>query len=196
MTTETDDTRQRIIEAALQLFGEIGYTRATTRAIAQTAGVNEVTVFRHFGSKKNLLVACIQAGNQRGFAQLFEEHLSGDYVADIRMMARLQMALTRQNFDLLRLLLCDAQTLPELKEVLAGGAADNHARLTEYFRKQIESGAVQPDLDPAILAHAFDSLFSSYTLFERFISSPVNVPDDTRIETLTKLFLQGTQFNQ
>jgi AcrR family transcriptional regulator len=190
----TDITRQRLMEAALRLFGEVGYTRATTRAIAERAGVNEVTIFRHFGNKKNLLLACIRAGNQVGFAQTFSEQLTGDYAADIRAMARLQMADTRQNFEILRLLLCDAQAVSELQQALVLGAADNTERLAAYFRQQIAAGSVRADLNPLVLAHAFDSLFSSSVLFEYFMGAdPVSaLPDDEVLDSLASLFLQGT----
>ena len=49
------DSRDRIIRAAVDVFAEAGYRGATTRRIAQQAGVNEVTLFRHFGSKEELI---------------------------------------------------------------------------------------------------------------------------------------------
>ena len=49
------EIRERILEAAVRVFGETGYRGATTRRIAQIADVNEVTLFRHFGSKEELL---------------------------------------------------------------------------------------------------------------------------------------------
>ena len=49
------DTRQWILEAAVQLFSQNGYTRTTTRAIAELAGVNESTLFRIYKSKAALL---------------------------------------------------------------------------------------------------------------------------------------------
>jgi|Deesub1362A_J573_1020465.scaffolds.fasta_scaffold00939_19 AcrR family transcriptional regulator len=48
------DTRQRLLEASLRLISEKGYLGATTREIAREAGVTELTLFRHFGSKKAL----------------------------------------------------------------------------------------------------------------------------------------------
>lgn len=47
--------RETILEATLRVFAEAGTRGATTRRIAQEAGVNEVTLFRHFGSKEVLL---------------------------------------------------------------------------------------------------------------------------------------------
>ena len=46
---------QRILEAALKVFASEGYTGATTRRIAEEANVAEVTLFRKFQSKENLL---------------------------------------------------------------------------------------------------------------------------------------------
>ena len=48
------ETRSRIMEIALKLFSERGYYSTTTRQIAQEAGVNEITLFRHFGTKEKL----------------------------------------------------------------------------------------------------------------------------------------------
>ncbi len=48
------NTRTNITNAALELFSTQGYTDTTTRLIAEKAGVNEVTIFRHFGSKQKL----------------------------------------------------------------------------------------------------------------------------------------------
>jgi AcrR family transcriptional regulator len=49
------DARELLLEAALKVFAEHGTRGATTRRIAQAAGVNEVTLFRVFGSKDTLL---------------------------------------------------------------------------------------------------------------------------------------------
>jgi len=48
------DTNKRLLEATLKLISEKGYMGATTREIAQEAGVTELTLFRHFGSKEKL----------------------------------------------------------------------------------------------------------------------------------------------
>jgi len=48
---------EKLLDAAAQVFARDGLDGATTREIARTAGVNEVTLFRHFGSKENLVAA-------------------------------------------------------------------------------------------------------------------------------------------
>ncbi len=50
-----DDHRNRIKSAAARVYAKHGWTGATTRRIAEEAGVNEVTIFRQFGTKDALL---------------------------------------------------------------------------------------------------------------------------------------------
>lgn len=56
----TLSTRQRLTQAALELFLSQGVGPTTTRQIADKAGVNEVTLFRNFGNKYGLLLAMLQ----------------------------------------------------------------------------------------------------------------------------------------
>jgi AcrR family transcriptional regulator len=49
------DVRDALLKATIKVFAEAGTRGATTRRIAQEAGVNEVTLFRHFKSKDDLL---------------------------------------------------------------------------------------------------------------------------------------------
>lgn len=55
-----DETRQRIIDAAVQLFGEHGFDGASTRDIATAAGVNAPALLYYFDNKEGLYKACAQ----------------------------------------------------------------------------------------------------------------------------------------
>ena len=61
---------EAILAAAAELIGERGYNATTTRAIAERAGVNEVTLFRHFKNKQGILAALAEtwAPRMAGFA--------------------------------------------------------------------------------------------------------------------------------
>jgi TetR/AcrR family transcriptional regulator, regulator of cefoperazone and chloramphenicol sensitivity len=56
-----EETRQRILDAALQAFGEASFKAVTTRRIAQTPGVSLPTLQYYFGDKEGLYRACAQA---------------------------------------------------------------------------------------------------------------------------------------
>jgi AcrR family transcriptional regulator len=59
------ERRAAIIDAALQVFGERSYVCATTAEIARAAGVSEPILYRHFTSKRDLYMACLEAMSQR-----------------------------------------------------------------------------------------------------------------------------------
>jgi AcrR family transcriptional regulator len=55
---QQEETRDRIVEATMQLHEEIGASRTTVSAIAERAGVQRLTVYRHFPDEKHILEAC------------------------------------------------------------------------------------------------------------------------------------------
>src|SRR5687768_12802391 len=57
----TPEIKNRILSAAARVYAQYGFRGATTRLIATEAGVNEVTLFRTFGSKAHLLQAMLHA---------------------------------------------------------------------------------------------------------------------------------------
>lgn len=59
--------RARIVDAAARVYGEFGFRGATTRRIADEAGVNEVSLFRTFGSKAALIVEVLERQIGHGF---------------------------------------------------------------------------------------------------------------------------------
>lgn len=63
------DVRESLLEAAIKLFAESGLRGATTRRIAMAAGVNEVTLFRHFRTKDELIQAALEH-----FVRKFQVH--------------------------------------------------------------------------------------------------------------------------
>ncbi|MGP8190120.1 MAG: TetR/AcrR family transcriptional regulator [Methanobacterium sp.] len=61
----TNNTKQKILDAALKEFAKKGYDATTTRSISKTAGFTETTIFRKFGNKKNLYQEIIGYGGKK-----------------------------------------------------------------------------------------------------------------------------------
>jgi len=57
-----DETRQRIVDAAVKLHTSVGPARTTVKAIAEAAGVERLTVYRHFPDVDSLFEACTARG--------------------------------------------------------------------------------------------------------------------------------------
>jgi AcrR family transcriptional regulator len=56
------ENKLKILQSAMQLFGEMGYDGTSTKAIAKHAGVSEALIFRHYESKVGLLEAIMLQG--------------------------------------------------------------------------------------------------------------------------------------
>lgn len=63
MSRRGQATRARLIEATLSVVREVGYAHASTRTIAEAAGVAEGTIYRHFPDKTALFFAAVLASN-------------------------------------------------------------------------------------------------------------------------------------
>ncbi|NDJ75282.1 MAG: hypothetical protein GYB65_03405, partial [Chloroflexi bacterium] len=142
-----------------------------------------------------LFLAAIESFNAEGSVAVFERQVSGDYVADMRTLARVMHESMLREYDGLRLLMCESDLIDEVREGAAAGSASNHARLAGYFRQQIAAGVVRADLDPEVLAHASDALFSTAAFYRRGFGSeiPATVDDETLLDQLADLFVQGTR---
>lgn len=57
---EREETERRLIQAAEQVFSEVGYDAGSTRMIAEKAGINLGLISRYFGNKRGLLIACLE----------------------------------------------------------------------------------------------------------------------------------------
>jgi AcrR family transcriptional regulator len=122
------DTKLRIVQATVDLHQEIGPKATTVTAIAERAGVQRLTVYRHFPDDRALLGACS--------SHWLEEHPLPDPaiwmgIADPR--SRLESALTRlydwfrDGAPMLASVLPDERRMPEVAEVMAP--------LWSYFRE-------------------------------------------------------------
>lgn len=58
-TDKRNERQMRILEAAVDMFGEKGYASTSTSEIAKRAGVAEGTIFRYYKTKKDLLLAVV-----------------------------------------------------------------------------------------------------------------------------------------
>ncbi len=66
----SDDTRQRVLEAAGPIFAEKGFAATTVREICAAAGVNLASVNYHFGGKETLYLETVQLAHRRKSAQV------------------------------------------------------------------------------------------------------------------------------
>ena len=109
------DTRERILQATIELIMEKGFKGATTRAIAQKAGVNEITLFRHFNNKMGIVKAAFEKVSYvPSLSKAIKENVEWDLEKDLLMFSKLYQQLLYENRDLIMISLKEAALLSEL----------------------------------------------------------------------------------
>lgn len=183
----------RILDAAASLFAERGYQATTTRMIAETAGVNEVTVFRGFGNKQGVLAAVVGRVASRQPGHALAELVGTPVRAAVQELALREVSNGLADGGLMTRLAFEAGTVPEVAELFAGGPQSNLAAVAGFFRERQRRGEVRPDLSAEVIAEAFFSLTSSYVMMRTFLGfeAPAEAELRNEVEQLLALFWDG-----
>ncbi|MGB9838381.1 MAG: TetR/AcrR family transcriptional regulator [Methanothermobacter sp.] len=164
-------TERRIIDAARKLFIKKGYRGTTTREIASMAGVNEVTLFRKFGSKKNLL-KMIMEESRKSVSEVLEI-LEGD--GDPRevlqeVTERLMEVMVAERIDLLFVMMVERELEEhgfEEWEFPDSIAKRIYSSIEDYIKRKILDGAIR-EVNPGIVAEMMVSYISHGSLSSHF----------------------------
>ncbi|MGA8574583.1 MAG: TetR/AcrR family transcriptional regulator [Candidatus Cybelea sp.] len=193
-SASTDQTRERILVAAREVIGRKGKRGATTREIAEVAGVNEATLFRHFGTKESLLVACAQ--HFCGYVELADlaASLTGGLSEDLLTIARLMFARFIALGDIIRWSLVEQEYESDIfAETAWRPQLAILAVLTEFMRRRIESGELRGE--PQKLAMVFlGSVFMHALGRKKFPESALHRGDpDEALRFYIDVFLNGVR---
>jgi AcrR family transcriptional regulator len=170
MSSQSTATRQRLVQAALELFLSQGVSNTTTRQIANFADVNEVTLFRHFGNKYGLLLAVIQESPT--FAQLGQsiiEHLPPDlsFEEALKCYASSCLHALQQAPDFIRSLIGEADQYPiENRRALGDGLTEANRFVAQYFEHVIQQDTLFLHLSPDLIAGLLHGLLIGYAMIE------------------------------
>lgn len=187
-------TKDKIIEAAVELVNEKGYKGATTREIAERANLNEVTLFRHFGNKKGIVEAVIQ---KYGFVDLlentFEEKVIWEVEEDLKMLVREYQYLLEQKKTIILLSLKEADHFPELEALMKHIPQKYIGLLEDYFDKMMKKEKIKK-MDPSTIATNFIFINFGYFLMKTRIK-PVGeeYSIDDFIKENINFFIQSLQ---
>jgi AcrR family transcriptional regulator len=156
--------RQLLLSAAARVFARDGLEGATTRAISREAGVNEVTLFRQFGTKEHLIEAVVgSAFGQAGKAPGGQARGVRSLRADLESFADAYETLLVANLPLIRTMIGEIHRHAVCEhQALKGIFWPMRAALVKRVRLACRNGEARPGLDPAVAADIFaGSILSS-----------------------------------
>ncbi|MCU7554753.1 TetR family transcriptional regulator [Alteromonas sp. ASW11-19] len=175
---EAEQTRQAILDAAVEVFSERGVAKSTLENIAQAADVTRGAVYWHFKNKQEIFDA-LHDRLHTPFIQKILEGLEGQHPDPV---AQLQIICTQVLVDLfnepdsqrvltLFLLKCDYSG-----DLAASKTAFNEKKrrtsevFTAYFEKALAAGKLPADANPAILTRALNCYFRGIVV--EFLDEP------------------------
>jgi AcrR family transcriptional regulator len=182
--------RDQLLDAAARLYAEAGYRGATTRRIAMQAGVNEITLFRHFGSKDALMREAIMRAGATSADQLLPE-VPRDPQRELRDWARGHIAQLRERRSLIRTCMGEIEEHPGIFSAPTSPPALAAAALSRYLRRLREAGMAKAPFDEtAASAMLIGTLFADAMGRDIMPGLYRNEPDEA-VEQYLQLFLRG-----
>ena len=190
--SSVDETRRRLMDAAARIFSRDGIQGATTRVIAKDAGVNEVTLFRHFKSKEQLVAAVIEKGlaselalmdAQASWTENFREKLS-QYV-------RHYYDHLEQKEAFARAFIAESRGLPEsMQTMIASAIKPVRDRLIVMLKEAQQAGVIRADLDVECGIDALKNALYAGVL-RKSGCIPRSYTSDAYVDTVVDIFYRG-----
>ena len=141
-------TRERVLDATVELVGEIGFGRVTMGGVAERAGVARSTLYRHWVHLPELLDDALRTHVLRSL-----DPDSGDLRLDLLTLLRAAAGFLgdRDLRSTFLAMLAEAQRDPALAEVHARAEEARRARFLEVLERARDRGELAADVDVAVL---------------------------------------------
>ncbi|KAB2333129.1 TetR/AcrR family transcriptional regulator [Cytobacillus depressus] len=195
---ELTDKQKKIIIAAIDSFSEKGYAATSTSEIAKKAGVAEGTIFRHYKTKKDLLLGIVAPTMAKLLAPFVIKDLYKvldtkyeNFEDFLRAMIENRVVFAKKNLPLLKILIQEIPFHPELKdqffEHIIKKVFDRYVKVTEHYQ---EKGQII-DIPPQQVIRLTLTTIMGY-LIGRYILFPnADWNDEDEIEATIQFLMRG-----
>lgn len=191
------NTGQKLLAATLKMISLKGYLGTTTREIASEAGVTEVTLFRHFGSKEKLFEEMLKRYSflPELIVLLPElENNSADYKDGLTIIGIRFFETLKERKSLVRIMTCEIQVYPEKVKVVHSRFIDEMVHLlADYFSIRQNKGLLRK-FNSQTAAKAFLGMIFSFFHVEEIIKGRDLSKNEVKrtINEFVSIFTDGT----
>jgi AcrR family transcriptional regulator len=149
------EKQSKIIQAAIEIFSEKGYAGSSTSEIAQKAGVAEGTIFRHYKTKKDLLMSIVAPMTinimgpflMKKFAKIIKAPYES-FEDFLRSVIRNRLEFVRNNLPMVKILIQEIPFHDDLrksfKEIVSKHVFEHLVRAIEHYQEEGEIVAAPP----------------------------------------------------
>lgn len=192
MRAKTDEKRNAIIDAALAVFEEVGYQRASMAMISARLGGSKATLYGYFQSKEQLFATAVTSAlEETGEETMAALASEGDIATVLSRYGRLYLDLVTQPeiLAILRTVLSEGENSTLGREVYALGPQRGIGGLTDFFRRRAATGEI--DLaSPEVAALHFKGLVEAGVTEPRFYGLTETRGKNEAVDTAVAAFMR------
>lgn len=182
--------RDQLLQAAARLYGEAGYRGATTRRIATAAGVNEITLFRHFGSKDALIREAISKAGSSTVPDLLPETPREPF-RELRDWARAHIGELRDRRSLIRTCMGEIEEHPGIFSPENSSPALAAKALGQYLRRLREAGLAKAPFDEVAASAMLMGVLFADAMGRDIMRDMYRNDPEQALEQYVRLFLRA-----
>lgn len=197
LTKKQTDKQQKIVETAIKLFAEKGYANTSTSEIAKAAMVAEGTIFRHYGTKDNLLLSVILPFIKDSIPTMAEEVFNeimskniGCFEDFLRALLKNRIDFINENKEIFQIVVKELLYSDELRKELLPFFTENILdRLIKVINMYKERGELI-DIPSNTIQRMIFTMIGGYFV-SRFVLQPDKLDEDAEIENLIRFMMDG-----
>jgi AcrR family transcriptional regulator len=172
-----EDRREQIAEAAMRVFAEKGFTRATNKDIAREAGITTGLIYHYFDSKEALLKAIVEMNSPVQFVHTLAPEMLGltpEKFIRTLLLHMLNIVESEQFVRLLRVFLPETIHNPGLSTLGLPSHQEATRFLENYLQAKTDSGELRhvEHADPSMVAQALMSGIMGFVLRRQILHDP------------------------
>lgn len=149
-----EDRRKQILDAAMTVFVEKGFTGSTTVEIAKAANVSEVTLFRYFSSKQEIFLEGIEPILFKTLEGSINTSIELSPEAKLEYILYERISLISNNYRIVKLILSEASLLSEL------GSGNFMKKIVQIFDTMLSQIGISIDDKDFVLRLLMGSILS------------------------------------
>ena len=193
-----DERPREILDAALTVFAERGYSNTRLEDIGEAAGVTKGAIYHYFANKEDLLLRAIEQRSEQAFGKI--EEIVRDKTAPVSTRLRLVVrrwfgSISKERLAVVTLLLQGiAHEAPDaFRRWLAGGPTASARLIASLVREGQSRGEFRPDADADVAARMLVSGLLQQTVWQQYAESvpDLRVTQERLVDSALELFLHS-----
>lgn len=198
------EKQKKILEAAIEIFAEKGFSGASTSEIAQKAGVAEATIFKHYRTKKGLLLRLVIPAIGKVAKPILIQSLLDILDQDepleviIPKIFKDRMDFLEQHWPRIKVILIEAVFHDEIREAIRNHVLHNiFSVVSERLDQLKEQGKIKKNLPNHVLVRSILSMGFGYLLFRTVAPSILVLEsEEEEIEMTSQVLINGIAPNK